>query len=133
MTEKRRVVSKYLRSYFVPDVLLVVVLLAALISSDFYINLIKIISVIKLMRMFEFDDLYLRRIAANKLVKVNYVIWKQFITIFILAHTIGIVFYAVDYALTNDPICLQNNSRTSYLIASMLAVFGHHLLPHHEL
>ncbi len=47
--------------------------------------------------------------AASQIKKVAYVIFKQFVTMFLLAHTIGIIFYAVDFALTNDPICINNN------------------------
>ena len=60
------------------------------------------------------DDLYMRRLSVNINGKTLYVIGKQFITVFILSHTIGVIFYLIDFALVNDNIagviCEGNNS-----------------------
>jgi hypothetical protein len=106
ITEKARVVSNYLRSYLIPDVLLALITLISLISSDYYLNIVRLIVVTKLARMLEIDELLIRKISTAKTLKISYVIGKQFITIFILSHTIGLFFYAIDFALTNDPGCL---------------------------
>jgi hypothetical protein len=45
--------------------------------------------------------------------KAIYVIGKQLVTIFNIAHTIGIVFYAIDYALTLGPACQETPKRIS--------------------
>lgn len=105
ITDKRRVVGQYLRTYFIPDVLLIIILIASMISPSIELDGFKIIVVIKLGRMLEFDDFYLRKFARKKNLKVTYVIGKQFITIFLLSHTIGLFFYVIDYALVNDPAC----------------------------
>jgi hypothetical protein len=110
VTDKTRVVGQYLRTYFIPDVLLAIIMLASIISNSLYLNIAKIIVVVKIMRMFDIDELYMRKISTNANLKIAYVIGKQFITIFILSHTIGLFFYAIDYALTNDPMCQENNS-----------------------
>lgn len=106
ITDKSRVVSNYLRSVFIPDLLLIIILIITILSSDIYINIVKILVVTKFIRMLDIDELYLRKISTRKMLKVYYVISKQFITIFILSHTIGLFFYAIDYALTNDPACI---------------------------
>ena len=60
------------------------------------------------------DDLYMRRLSVSINGKTLYVIGKQFITVFILSHTIGVIFYLIDFALVNDNIagviCEGNNS-----------------------
>lgn len=106
ITDKSRVVSNYLRSVFIPDLLLIIILIITILSSDIYINIVRVIVVTKFIRMLDIDELYLRRISTNRMLKVYYVISKQFITIFILSHTIGLFFYVIDYALTNDPVCI---------------------------
>jgi hypothetical protein len=53
----------------------------------------------------------MRRLSTSLNAKAVYVIGKQIITIFVIAHTLGIIFYAIDYALTQDPACQNNNSR----------------------
>ena len=106
ITDKSRVVSNYLRSLFISDLLLIIILFITILSSDIYINIVKILVVTKFIRMLDFDELYVRKISANKMLKVYYVISKQFITIFILSHTIGLFFYVIDYALTKDPVCI---------------------------
>lgn len=106
ITDKSRVVSTYLRSLFIPDLLILIILIITILSSDIYINILKILIVTKFIRMLDFDELYLRKISTQKMLKVYYVISKQFITIFILSHTIGLFFYAIDYALANDPVCI---------------------------
>jgi len=54
--------------------------------------------------MLEFDDFYMRKLSVSVSGKVLYVIGKQFVTIFILSHTIGVIFYMIDLALVNDNI-----------------------------
>ena len=54
--------------------------------------------------MLEFNDLYTRKLIVSKVRTALYVIGKQFITVFILSHTIGVIFYLIDFALVNDDI-----------------------------
>ena len=49
-------------------------------------------------------------------VRTIYVVGKQFLTIFILSHTIGVIFYIIDFTLVNEPICQNDNSRKKNLI-----------------
>ena len=54
--------------------------------------------------MLEFDGLYTRKLIVSKIRTTFYVFLKQFITIFILANTIGVIYYLIDFALVNDNI-----------------------------
>jgi hypothetical protein len=68
-------------------------------------NYVKLVVVFKFIRMLELNELYMRRLAVNRTVKVLYVIGKQIITLFILSHTIGLFFYLIDIELINSPMC----------------------------
>jgi len=103
--EKKRAISRYLHYYFLFDLILVIFIAVALISQYFYLNYFKLMVVFKFVRMFEIDDIFMRKLAIHLNGKVTYVIIKQIITIFNLSHTIGLIFYLIDLALTNDPIC----------------------------
>jgi hypothetical protein len=54
------------------------------------------------MRIFEFDQFYLRRLAVNRVLKMVYVIWQQNVIIFVLSHIIGVVYYWIDFALISS-------------------------------
>lgn len=109
ITERARVVSQYLRTYFLPDIIFILLMILSILTPNKAVAVLKIIVVVKLMRMLDMDELYMRRLATSTTWKVIYVISKQMITIFLLSHTIGLFFYAIDYALVNDPICQNNN------------------------
>jgi hypothetical protein len=40
-----------------------------------------------------------------------YVVFKQVVTIFVIAHTMGIIFYAIDYSLTKTSMCIDDPDR----------------------
>lgn len=108
--EKERAVSRYLRSFFITDVLLVVILITSVTSREYYTNIPKLLIILKFMRMFEIDELYLRKLSTSLKGKAIYVIGKQLITIFVIAHTLGTIFYAIDYSLTQGAACQGDNS-----------------------
>lgn len=114
--DRRRVVNRYVRSYLLVDVILIVIIIAAMVSEDRVINIAKLIIIAKFIRMFQIDELYMRRLSTAVNTKILYVVSKQLVTLFILAHTIGLFFYGIDLALTNDPICINNNSCKTFLI-----------------
>lgn len=114
VTDRARVVNRYLHYYIVLDVVLVVILVATLISESYAMNYVKLVVVFKFIRMFELNELYMRRLAVSRKGKVLFVIGKQIITIFILAHIIGLIFYIIDFGLVNSPVCqpAANNGRS---------------------
>lgn len=118
ITERARVVSQYLRTYFLPDIIFILLMILSILTPNLAVAVLKIIVVAKLMRMLDMDEFYMRRLATSANWKVIYVISKQMITIFLLSHTVGLFFYVIDYALVNDPICQNNNSRTHVPIES---------------
>jgi hypothetical protein len=69
--------------------------------------------VVKFARMFDVDRLFIRNLSTSPNKKAVYVIGKQLLTIFLISHTFSLMFYAIDYALTLTPICLNNQSRIS--------------------
>jgi hypothetical protein len=88
----------------------------SIITPNLVVAVLKIIVVIKLFRMFDMDGFYMRKLGTKPNWKVMYVIAKQMITIFVLSHTVGLIFYVIDYALVNDPICQDNNSCNPVII-----------------
>jgi len=110
--------SRYLHYYFYYDVIVILILLAALISQNYYLNFAKLLVIFKFLRMLEMDELVMRKLSMSTRIKARtiYIILKQFLTIFILSHTIGIFFYMIDYSLLNTPMCLNDTSRILSLI-----------------
>jgi hypothetical protein len=133
IVEKERAMSRYIRYYILIDLLLIIILIITMVTQFFYMNLLKMIIVLKFIRMFEIDELYMRKLSTNVKGKTLYVIFKQFITIFVIAHTIGIIFYAIDLALTKETACLNDTSCNQFGIYSVLAVFSHYICSYHGL
>jgi hypothetical protein len=108
--DRARVVSRYLHSFFLVDCLLVILLLVNYLSKVYWLNYPKLALLIKFARIFQVDQLYLRRLGVQQTARILYVIGKQILTIYILSHSIGLIFYLIDFALLQDPICSGSNS-----------------------
>lgn len=102
-----------MRSFLIIDILLIIILIISMVSDDFYMNFLKIIIALKFLRMFEIDGLFLRKLSTSPNYRALYVIGKQLVTIFVVAHTIGTIYYAIDYKISQSPTCQNDNSRTS--------------------
>ena len=99
---RSRVQDRYLRSFFFFDGCLIILLVAGLISREYNLNYpILVLSIVRFARMFEMDEFYMRSLSTHRLAKTLYVIGKQFITIYVLSHSIAIPFYLVDEAQLN--------------------------------
>lgn len=131
--EIERSVSRYLRYFFIIDIVLVVILIVSMVSDDFYMNFLKIIIALKFIRMFEIDGLFMRKLSTSPNYKALYVIGKQLITIFVIAHTIGTIYYAIDYKISQSPTCQNDNSRTFVVNHSMLVVLCYCAFSYHGL
>lgn len=108
--ERARVVSRYLHSFFLVDCLIVSLLLVNYITKAYWLNYPKLVMLIKFARIFQIDQFYLRRLGVQQTARILYVIGKQILTIYILSHSIGLIFYLIDFALLQDPICSGSNS-----------------------
>ena len=115
------------------DVILIVCMSVTMFGDFLTYKILKGVVIVKFMRMFEIDVLYLRKISTKWTLKIFYVIFKQVVTIFIIAHTIGIIFYAMDYSLTQSAMCIDEPDRIFKLILSMLALFCNGLFSDHVL
>lgn len=103
--DRIRVKDRYTHYYFYFDLLVIIILAISVIIRVELFNYAKLIIFYKFVRMLEFNQIYLRRLATNVVARTVFQISKQFVTIFILSHIIGLIFYVIDFALTNDPIC----------------------------
>jgi hypothetical protein len=63
--------------------------------------------------MLEMDELVMRKLSMSTRLAARtiYIVGKQFLTIFVLSHTVGVIFYIIDFTLVNEPMCQENNSR----------------------
>ena len=96
MTDRPRIFSNYVRSFFLIDFLTVIILFLCPITKYFYLNYAKLILLSKVIRLFQIDDFYLRRLNLHRKSKALYVIFKLMIIIFLLSHLVGLIFYAMD-------------------------------------
>lgn len=72
-----------------------------------------VLVVIKFSRIFDLDQLFIRNLSTTSSKKAIYVISKLLVGVFLVSHTLGIIFYAIDYAYTLRPICINDQSRIS--------------------
>lgn len=97
--DRRRVRQRYTHYYIYMDILQIVIFFCAIVSRNYNLMYAKLVIVLKFLRMFEMDGIIERKFTTDITLKTVYVISKQIVTIFILAHTIGILFYLYDYNL----------------------------------
>ena len=55
ITEKTRAIGRYIRTYFIPDLLLVLLMIASILTAHLFVSLAKVIVATKFLRMFEMD------------------------------------------------------------------------------
>jgi hypothetical protein len=113
IVDRMRVVERYLHYYFYVDIVIVTILFVTLVSQNYYLNYVKLIVIFKFLRMLEMDELVMRKLSMSTRLAARtiYIVGKQFLTIFVLSHTIGVIFYIIDFTLVNEPMCQENNSR----------------------
>ena len=100
--DRQRIVANYLRSLFLIDVVTVLILFLCPITRNYHLNFAKLITLFKVIRLFEIDDFYLRRLNLHRKSKALYIIFKLIVIIFLLSHAIGLIFYAMDEYFLNS-------------------------------
>ena len=95
--DRKRIVARYLKRSFIVDFLSFLIVLISPLSEALWTNWLKLFLALKLIRISEIDDFYMRRFNIHRKSKAVYVIFKQVILIFILSHIVGLIFYAMDY------------------------------------
>jgi hypothetical protein len=96
ITERERVLGRYLHNYFLIDMTTILILIIVLASQYYYLNYLKFWIILKFVRISQLDDLYQRRLNIHRLRKTIYIIFKQIIIIFLLSHVIGLIYYIID-------------------------------------
>ena len=97
VTDRKRIVARYLRQGLIIDVVTVLILIISPASGALWTNWLKLWLILKLIRLSEIDDFYMRKFNIYRKSKAVYVIFKQIILIFVLSHVVGLIFYAMDY------------------------------------
>ena len=97
VTDRKRIVARYLRQGLIIDVVTVLILIVSPASGALWTNWLKLWLILKLIRLSEIDDFYMRKFNIYRKSKTVYVIFKQIMLIFVLSHIVGLIFYAMDY------------------------------------
>lgn len=92
----KRITSRYMRTFAVIDLVSLVIVIACPVTRSYYLNFAKLWLVLKVTRLFQIDDFYLRRLNIHRRSKAVYVIFKLMVIIFLLSHLVGLIFYAMD-------------------------------------
>jgi hypothetical protein len=100
----KRITSYYLRYFVIIDVISLLVIVICPISGYYYLNFSKLWLICKVSRLFQIDNFYLRKLNIHKRWKALYVIFKLIVIIFLLSHTVGLIFYAIDHYLCTNGI-----------------------------
>lgn len=106
----KRIRSHYMRNHIIVDTISIIIVIICPISRYYYLNYAKLWLILKVVRLFEIDDYYLRRLNIHRKSKAIYVIFKLMVIIYLLSHVVGLIFYAIDnYLCTtryqNDTQC----------------------------
>ncbi len=94
--DRKRIVSSYLRTYFIWDFMEIMVFLIAYIGQLYEFNYLKLILFIKIFRISDCDDCYVRKLNIHRGLKTIYVIFKLVVIILVLSHVVGFIFFAMD-------------------------------------
>lgn len=97
--DPKRITNRYYRTYLSTDVAAAVIVILCPATRIFVLNYAKLWLILKLGRLSEMDDYYLRRFNIHRKTKAIYVIFKLMIIIFLLSHVVGLIFYVIDYQL----------------------------------
>jgi hypothetical protein len=111
---RRRVVTRYTHYYIYFDLLLILILTGTLATMNYNANWGKILIMYKFLRMFELDQLILRRLSIHKRARLFYEISKQFVTLFVLAQLWGIFFFLIDNYMLNTYEPCQNGGSCNF-------------------
>ena len=98
----KRITSRYMRTFSIIDILSLLIVIACPLSRSYYLNFAKLWLVLKVTRLFQIDDFYLRKLNIHRKSKAVYVIFKLMIIIFLLSHLVGLIFYAMDNYLCSS-------------------------------
>jgi hypothetical protein len=108
--DRSRVINRYLHYYFYFDLLLLIVLFVALASRNYYLNYPKLLIIFKFMRMLQINGIIDRKLSTKVAAKTTYIVVKQLLTIFILSHSIGLIFWLISNSLINNTtVCSGDN------------------------
>lgn len=100
--DRKRVTSRYITTYLFIDIVSVLVVFICPITKSFYLNYSKLWLILKIGRLFQIDDFYLRKLNIYRRSKAVYVVFKLMVIIFILSHVVGLIFYAIDFQLCSS-------------------------------
>lgn len=109
VTNRFRVIDRYLHYNIVGDVGLIVILMLAVGTGHYTLNYFKLIVLLKICRIIEINWLIKRMLIIRRLAKLFYVIARQLASTILFAHCIGIIFYAIDKAQLDTPACQGKN------------------------
>jgi hypothetical protein len=127
--DDRRIVTSYMRGFAVPDLISVLILIICPFISAYECNFAKLWFILKVCRLFQIDNYYLRKLNIYRTIKAIYVIFKVIVIIFLLSHAIGLIFYAIDLHLYN--INAYSSQSCNYqCISRLLAIQCHSILTH---
>lgn len=125
-----RITRKYFAYNFFIDTLSLIIVVICPASGVYVLNYLKLFLLLKMLRLSDIDDFFLRRFNINRIGKALYVIFKMVVIIFLLSHFLGLIFYAMDYYyLMNDVYPPDCNlfSLFSMLARSFNSLFSNHL------
>jgi hypothetical protein len=110
-----------MRTYAVIDIISLLIIIICPVSRSFSLNFAKLWLILKVGRLFQIDDFYLRKLNIHRKSKAVYVIFKLMVIIFLLSHLVGLIFYAIDNYLCSSGMY---EDQCNYLfIFSLLAIF----------
>lgn len=124
----KRITSHFMRTYAVIDIISILIVILCPVTGYYYLNFAKLWLILKVSRLFQIDDFYLRKLNIHRKSKAIYVIFKLMVIIFLLSHLVGLIFYAMD-----DYLCSSGyyEDQCTYIsIHSLLALLINRILPY---
>lgn len=99
--DHKRITSNYLRKHALIDIISLIIVIICPTIKNYKLNYLKFWLLLKVIRLFQMDDFYLRKLNIYRKSKAIYVVFKLMVIIYLLSHMVGLIFYAIDNYLCN--------------------------------
>lgn len=98
VTNRFRVIDRYMRFYIFGDIGLIAILMLSAGTRHYTFHYFKMLILIKVLRVKEINSLIARMLLIHKFSRLVYAIARQLVLTILFAHIIGISFYMIDHA-----------------------------------
>jgi len=100
--DRKRILTNFLKRHFIIDIPTIIIVFLCVATQNYGINYAKLFLILKLNTLGCIDRIYQRKLQTKRVRKTVYVVARLLLIVLLIAHVMGLIFYAIDdYILTN--------------------------------